>query len=122
MIQRDHEKDNEDLATVNSQSWGEYLGLVAPTTTITSTYYFTTTVVDPRTTLVFKVQGCRPSNLPLNLQLCHEETNTDALILSKSRNTTQVQDYNTNIIGTEISPTEAADESLVHETKSVYDN
>ncbi|KAJ8968647.1 hypothetical protein NQ317_015725 [Molorchus minor] len=53
--------------------WGEYLGLYAPTVTVTDTKIAVTTVEDPRIVVTFAVKGCRPMELPNNLKRCPEE-------------------------------------------------
>ncbi|KAF5269501.1 hypothetical protein FQA39_LY08690 [Lamprigera yunnana] len=61
------------LAPVNqttSVGWGEYLGLVGPTITVTEMNFRTTTVVDNRIVVTFSVKGCRPSRLPMDLDRC----------------------------------------------------
>ncbi|XP_017780501.1 PREDICTED: uncharacterized protein LOC108565506 [Nicrophorus vespilloides] len=50
--------------------WGEYLGFYAPTVTVQAVHLQTTTVLDPRTVVTFSVRGCKPSRLPLDLNLC----------------------------------------------------
>jgi len=53
--------------------WGEYFGIYAPTVTITAVNIQTTTVADPKTIVTFSVRGCRPSRLPLDLNLCPKQ-------------------------------------------------
>ncbi|KAF2893726.1 hypothetical protein ILUMI_12447 [Ignelater luminosus] len=53
-----------------SVGWAEYLGIVAPTVTVTAINLRTTTLLDPRTVVTFSVKGCRPSRLPLGLDRC----------------------------------------------------
>lgn len=53
--------------------WGEYLGIYAPTVTITRTDLHITTVEDPSVVVTFAVKGCRPLKLPLDLHKCPPE-------------------------------------------------
>ncbi|XP_018566492.1 uncharacterized protein LOC108907334 [Anoplophora glabripennis] len=53
--------------------WGEYLGIYAPTVTVVRTELVTTVVTDPRVVLTYSVKGCRPLQLPENLERCSVE-------------------------------------------------
>lgn len=54
-------------------SWGEYLGISAPTVTVNVTKITTTTFLDPKITVTFSLKGCRPTELPLGLDRCSIE-------------------------------------------------
>ncbi|CAH0547297.1 unnamed protein product [Brassicogethes aeneus] len=54
-------------------NWVEYLGIYAPTVTVTDTLFKTTTVEDPRVVVTFAVKGCRPLRLPDDLSTCEME-------------------------------------------------
>lgn len=65
-------KNAEENLETTPLSWGEYIGIYAPTVTTTALYLETTTMMDPRTIVTFSVKGCRPSRLPLDLDTCPE--------------------------------------------------
>lgn len=57
----------------NSTGWGQYLGLLPPSVTVTNTKLAVTRMLDPGTVLTFSVSGCRPSKLPLDLPRCPDD-------------------------------------------------
>lgn len=54
-------------------SWGEYLGIYAPTLTVTKLILETTTVQDARVMVTYAIRGCKPVKLPLDLMVCPQE-------------------------------------------------
>ncbi|KAK9739126.1 hypothetical protein QE152_g9224 [Popillia japonica] len=69
--------DNEVQTT--PLSWGEYLGLSAPTVTLNVTKITTATVLNPRVTVTFSIRGCRPQRMPLDLEKCPIQPTATAL-------------------------------------------
>nr|XP_022910306.1 uncharacterized protein LOC111421395 [Onthophagus taurus] len=68
----------EDKVQTTPLSWGEYLGIYAPTVTVTSTQVIITTVVDPGVQVTYAIKGCKPKVLPAGLERCalsNEEEN-----------------------------------------------
>ncbi|XP_060534758.1 uncharacterized protein LOC132707096 isoform X2 [Cylas formicarius] len=63
-----------------SLGWGEYLGLYGPPVTVTEIRVTHTTVLDPRIAITFAVKGCKPRELPLNMEKCPEATRVPNLV------------------------------------------
>ena len=56
----------------------EYLGIVAPTVTVTSTYLKTALVYDPKVLVTYSIKGCKPARLPTDLNLCPQAADVTA--------------------------------------------